>query len=226
MAVRGEDSEQFAAVVLAGGRARRLGGADKPGITIAGRTLVAVVAGAALTAGAGRVVVVGPRRPGLARELAGEGAAGPRTAGQVAAIMKFTCEQPPGSGPIPAVRAGLELVRQPWSMLLAADQPFLRERQLHALLAAAQAAGSAVLTDDQGRPQWLASCWRTAELRAVLASYRGSSLHGVLEPLRPAGVTADTEADQPPPWLDCDTAADIAVATDWARFDRTDREPT
>src|SRR5690242_5757560 len=56
---------RIAALVLAGGRASRLGGADKPGITIGGRSLLAAVASAARDAGASRVVVIGPARPDL-----------------------------------------------------------------------------------------------------------------------------------------------------------------
>jgi molybdopterin-guanine dinucleotide biosynthesis protein A len=48
-------------VVLAGGAGRRLGGRHKPGITVAGRTLLDHVLDA--VAAADRVVVVGPRQP-------------------------------------------------------------------------------------------------------------------------------------------------------------------
>ncbi|WP_439951655.1 NTP transferase domain-containing protein, partial [Actinomadura kijaniata] len=45
-------------MILAGGEARRLGGADKPAAAVGGRPLLAWVAEAA--AGARRLVVVGP----------------------------------------------------------------------------------------------------------------------------------------------------------------------
>jgi molybdopterin-guanine dinucleotide biosynthesis protein A len=145
--------------------------------------------------------VVGSPRPGLAGELAAWGCA-----------VTFTTEQPPGAGPVPALRAGLQLIAAPWLILLAADLPFLRDSHLRALLAAAtgQQARGAMLVDDQGRPQWLASCWRTADLTAALAGYQGSSLGGVLGPLRPVEVTVAPE--QAPPWLDCDTPQDVAAA--------------
>jgi molybdopterin-guanine dinucleotide biosynthesis protein A len=189
------------ALVLAGGRARRLGGADKPGIAIGGRPMVAAVAAAAAGAGAGQLVVVGPPRPGLADELAARGCA-----------VTFTSEQPPGAGPVPALRAGIALVAAPWLFLLAADLPFLRDIHLRALLTAAigPRASGAILVDDRGRPQWLASCWRTADLATALARYQGSSLRGVLGPLRPAEVTV--APDHAPPWLDCDTPQDVAAA--------------
>ncbi|HEY3261982.1 MAG TPA: NTP transferase domain-containing protein, partial [Pseudonocardiaceae bacterium] len=52
---------RWAAVVLAGGRARRLGGVDKVGLAIGGRTLLDGVLVAC--DGAEPIVVVGPRRP-------------------------------------------------------------------------------------------------------------------------------------------------------------------
>ncbi|NUW41709.1 molybdenum cofactor guanylyltransferase [Nonomuraea rhodomycinica] len=107
----------YDAVVLAGGEARRLGGADKPGLVVGGRTLLERVAGA--VSGAGRVVVVGP-----ARDLPG---------------VVFTQEDPPGGGPVPALRAGLREVTAPRVVLLAADLPFLTPPHISALLAAADA---------------------------------------------------------------------------------------
>lgn len=199
----------FAAIVLAGGQGERLGGADKPGLRIGGRSMLATVVGVAVSAGAQAVVVVGPRRPGL----------GP--------LVRFTSEQPPGAGPVPALRAGLRLVTASWLLLLAADLPFLRAEHLRALVEAAsradgrESAGSAVLADPSGSAQWLVSAWRTADLRAALAGYRGDSLHGVLAPLRPAEVTIATGGG-PPPWLDCDTPGDLAMALEWVRREETD----
>ncbi|MEL3949629.1 NTP transferase domain-containing protein, partial [Streptomyces sp. LNU-CPARS28] len=50
------DTAAFDAVVLAGGRAARLGGADKPGVRVGGRALLDRVLAAC--AGAGTTVVV------------------------------------------------------------------------------------------------------------------------------------------------------------------------
>jgi molybdopterin-guanine dinucleotide biosynthesis protein A len=195
------EDQSIAAVVLAGGQARRLGGADKPGISIGGRTLVSLVVDAAAQAGAGRIVVVGPSRPGLA------------TPG---ATIEFTRERPPGGGPVPALRAGLRLVTESWLLLLAADVPFLRARHLRALLLAARPSGRAVLADDHGRPQWLCGCWRAADLRLAMTGYLGGSLRGALEPLRPVLVGIEVTATEPPPWLDCDSPPDIAAARAWS----------
>jgi molybdopterin-guanine dinucleotide biosynthesis protein A len=193
--------EPVAAVLLAGGRAARLGGADKPGITISGRSLLATVAAAAADAGASRIIVVGPSRPGL-----------------TAPSVEYTTEQPPGAGPVPALRAGIARVAEPWLFLLPADLPFLRGAHLRTLLATAeqrQTAG-ALLLDMQGRKQWLISCWRSEPLTSALTGYGGAALGGVLGRLDPAEVTVAQEPGQPPPWLDCDTDEDLAAALAFA----------
>lgn len=179
--------EPYDAVVLAGGSARRLGGADKPGALVRGRTLIGWVAAAA--GDAARLIVVGPARPELPQ----------------AVVVR---EDPPGSGPVPALRAGLAEVRAPWVALLAADLPYFRESHLALLREAARDAAGAVLVDSGGREQWLAGFWRTSSLRGALEAYEGSSLFGVLGPLKPEPVTvADGE-----PWFDCDTPADLERA--------------
>jgi hypothetical protein len=55
---------RLAAIVLVGGLAAGLGGADKPGLVVGGRTLLAATASAAAGAGAGHIMIVGPDRPG------------------------------------------------------------------------------------------------------------------------------------------------------------------
>ncbi|WP_399128711.1 molybdenum cofactor guanylyltransferase [Actinacidiphila sp. ITFR-21] len=79
-------TRSYDAVVLAGGAARRLGGADKPALPVGGRTLLDRVLAAC--AGADRTVVVGPRRP-------------------TARPVRWAGEEPPGGGPLPALAAGL-----------------------------------------------------------------------------------------------------------------------
>jgi molybdopterin-guanine dinucleotide biosynthesis protein A len=182
------EPEPYDAVVLAGGGARRLNGADKPGLVVGGRPLVSWVAEA--VADAGRLVVVGPRRPELPGAVA-------------------VREDPPGGGPIPALRAGLARVRSPWTAVLAADLPFLRAGHVGELRRRARDHDGALFVDPGGRPQWLAGVWRTAGLAGALDRYDGTSLRGLMEPLEPARV-------RPPlgerPWQDCDTPSDIESA--------------
>ena len=229
----------FGIIILAGGRATRLGGADKPGLVVGGQTLLAAVVAAGTEAGARRVMVVGPDRPGTAD-------------GRRRGAIRFVREEPPGSGPVPALRRGLaelaprhRLAEQaprrglaeqalrrglaepdgpggqgaegePWVAVLAADLPFLRAAHLRTLLAAAAGRDGAVLADEGGRAQWLAGCWRTGALRRAAAGYQGSSLHGLLAPLRPVSVSVAPGPGEPPPWLDCDTEQDLRCARDLA----------
>jgi molybdopterin-guanine dinucleotide biosynthesis protein A len=183
-------------IVLAGGAARRLGGQDKPGLRIGGRTLIQRVLAAGREAGAATLIVVGPRRD------------------DVDNVLFVQDEQ---DGPVLAVKRGLAEVSAPWVALLAADLPFLRARHIGALLRAAAGKNGAVLVDDDGREQWLAGCWRTETLRRALETYQGKSLHGLLAPLGPA--TIRPEPGEPPPWLDCDTPADVEHARQLASGD-------
>ncbi|MGI5246423.1 molybdenum cofactor guanylyltransferase [Dactylosporangium sp. CA-139066] len=80
---------RLAAVVLAGGQARRFGGRDKPMVAVGGQPMVGRVLTAAAEAGMAPRVVVGPPREGL-------------PAGVV-----VVQEEPPGGGPVAAVAAGL-----------------------------------------------------------------------------------------------------------------------
>jgi len=229
---RGDSAPRADAIVLAGGRASRLGGADKPGLAVGGRSLVGSVVAAAAEAGARLVVVVGPDRPELRIRAAGRPGraradpAGPGPAPRLRAVR----EDPPGSGPVPALRRGLAEVTAPWVFLLAADLPFIRAGHLGSLLADASGGGradasgggqvapaaGAVLADDTGRPQWLAGCWQTGALRDAVGRYRGGSLHGLLGLLAPALLWPAPDQAGPPPWLDCDTEDDVRLARAWS----------
>ena len=214
--------------MLAGGRASRLGGADKPGLVVGERSLVASVVSAAAAAGAGLVVVVGPPRPGLVL---------------AAGRLRVVREEPPGSGPVPALRRGLAEVAAPWVLVLAADLPFIRAGNLTSLLAAAagtRPATGAVLADDdrrrragrtavgtppgrrrragrrRRRPQWLAGCWPTEALRVASHGHRGGALGGLLGPLSPVLLGPAPGQPGPPPWLDCDTEDDVRRARAWS----------
>ncbi|WP_328589172.1 NTP transferase domain-containing protein [Actinomadura logoneensis] len=183
-------ADGFDAVLLAGGRARRLGGANKPAMRVGGTPLLVLTAGA--VEAAGRVVVVGPPHPDLPDAT-------------------YVREDPPGSGPVPALRAGLAEVGAPWTVLLAADLPFLRAGHVAALLRAARRAGAdgALFEDDEGRAQWLTGVWRTASLRRALDGYSGARLRDVLGGLEPVAVR---DAGDRPPWFDCDTPEALAEA--------------
>ena len=191
-------TQSYDAIVLAGGAGRRLGGAGKAALEVGGRTLLEWVLAAA--AGAERRIVVGPDPwPG------GVVARGAPAGGLPDVVV--VREQPPGGGPVRALRRGLAEVTAPLLVLLAADLPFLRAAHVEMLVASCGGADGAMLADDGGRPQWLAGCWRAAALRAALAGYAGDSMRGLLGPLKPGLVRVPGE-----PWRDCDTPEDLARA--------------
>jgi molybdenum cofactor guanylyltransferase len=187
---------RFDAVVLAGGRARRLGGVDKVALDVGGAPLLDRVVEA--VAGAGRVVVVGPERP-------------------TRRPVVWTSERPAGGGPAAGLAAGLQLVDAPEVVVVAGDLPFLDAAAVAALWTASAGHDGAVLVDQDGTEQVLAGCWSTAALRAAvrrLGDVDGRSVRAVLEGLRRAHVRLP--ADRPPAWFDCDTADDLRDARERA----------
>lgn len=181
-------AERFDALVLAGGLARRLDGADKPALTLGGVTLLDRVVAAC--AEARDVVCVGPQRP-------------------TRRPVRWTREDPPGSGPAAALAVGIELTRSPHVVVLAADLPFLTVELVHSLWTAAAGSGGdgAVLTDRAGRDQWLAACYRRDRLSEAIAgcgSTAGLSLKRLLSGFELARVP-DLEGRA----FDCDTWEDV-----------------
>ena len=183
-------------VVLAGGAARRLGGSDKPGVRVGGRTLLDRVLAACPDAG--RTVVVGDPRPTVRP-------------------VRWTREEPPGGGPLPAVAAGVRETEAEVLLVLSADLPFLDRdtvRRLLDALAEAPEAEAALLTDADGRDQPLVAAYRSGplvrELTRLTHDHRGLAhmpLRYLTAGLRPTRVAAGPLAS-----FDCDTWEDIASA--------------
>ncbi|MET9605070.1 NTP transferase domain-containing protein [Streptomyces sp. NPDC006512] len=189
----------YDAIVLAGGAARRLGGADKPALRVGGRALLDRVLDACVDAGT--TVVVGGRRA-------------------TARPVRWVREDPPGGGPLAALDAGLRATTAPLVLVLSADLPFLDRDTVRALLAAdgrdrPDRPDGALLRDPDGRDQPLVAAYRAEPLRreiALLATEHGT-LHGL--PLR--ALTAELDltpvtAAAPLASFDCDTWEDLAAA--------------
>jgi molybdopterin-guanine dinucleotide biosynthesis protein A len=186
-----ETRPPYTAVVLAGGKAARLGGQAKPQLLVGGRPILAAVLDA--VADADRRIVVGPPQP-------------------VPADVSLVREQPPGGGPVAAIRAGLAGVDTDAVLVLAGDLPFLTA-DLVAGLRERLTGDGVMVVDDTGRDQYLLGAWRTAVLRAAVDSARGPvPLRRVLAPIAVRRWRPDVAPGQPPPWLDCDTPADLARA--------------
>ncbi|WP_062303905.1 molybdenum cofactor guanylyltransferase [Demequina subtropica] len=135
------------AVIVAGGRGSRLGGESKPDLVVGGRSLLDRAVEA--VAGAEAVVVVGgPRRDGL----------------------RWTVEDPPGSGPAAALAAGLASLaidREPagLTVVLGVDTP--RATEAVPLVVGAADASSGVgawIVDAEGVPQYLLAAYPTDAL--------------------------------------------------------------
>lgn len=135
-------------LVLAGGAARRMGGADKALLEIAGVTLLDRVLGAARPV-CDRLVVVGPVRPTSVAEVA------------------FVVEDEPGGGPGAAVAAGLDSLPDcDVVVVLAVDLPLLTTTDVSALLAALDRAGAdaAAAAGDRKDPNPLLAAYRAPTL--------------------------------------------------------------
>ncbi|MCB5163387.1 molybdenum cofactor guanylyltransferase [Streptomyces bambusae] len=183
----------YDAIVLAGGAARRLGGADKPGLSVGGRALLDRVLDACRDAAT--TVVVGGRRA-------------------TARPVDWTREEPPGGGPLAALDAGLRRVTADRVLVLSADLPFLGPGTVHTLLGALHRE-AVLLTDADGRDQPLVAAYRAEPLRrelALIAAEHGT-LYGLPLRLLVEGLELDrTAAGSPLASFDCDTWEDLAAA--------------
>ncbi|MFF3659690.1 NTP transferase domain-containing protein [Streptomyces olivochromogenes] len=191
----------YDAVVLAGGAARRLGGADKPGLRVGGRPLLDRVLAACATATT-TVVVAEPR--------------------QTARPVEWAREEPPGGGPLAALDAGLRHISAEHVVVLSADLPFLDQATVRRLLDALRTGDApqgparvdgVLLTDPDGRDQPLVAAYRADALRRELAALAVD--HGGVTglPLRRLTAALDlTRISDPVASFDCDTWDDIAAA--------------
>lgn len=208
---------RFDAIVLAGGRAARLGGIDKPAEPVGGRSLVGRVLDA--LDGAARILVVGgaPASIDAVASASIDASASASASASAQARVRAVVESPPGRGPVHAVAAALPGVTSTRVALLAADLPFLTAAALDTLRAGLDQPGpDAVLAlDDRGQDQFLLAMWDTTALRAAVAGLGGTVDRPVRALYGRARVRRVSLAGFPPPWWDCDTADDLATARAW-----------
>lgn len=201
-------ANRIAAIVLAGGRASRLGGAAKPLLEVGGRTLLDHAVAA--VADCDPVVVVGPRMP---------------VAGNVAWVR----EDPPFGGPVAAIAAGLAhletIAPEPTTTepttaepaptaevyVLAADLPNADEAvallRRHPI---SPAEDGVCLSDASGRMQWLTGRYRVDALRAAARALpdegRDASARALLGGLTLTAVDAGGLAADIDTWDDLERA--------------------
>lgn len=164
----------------------------KPALRVGGRALLGRVTDA--LAAAERIVVVGDA----------EGAT---------RADRVTREDPPGSGPVAGLAAGLHEVVSATVVLAAGDLPFLSADAIRALVAASAGHDAAVAIDDDGRDQLLLAAWRTDRVAARVAALPGSA--AVRRVYDGADVVRVRLGGEPPPWWDCDTPEQLARARHW-----------
>ncbi|WP_194765013.1 molybdenum cofactor guanylyltransferase [Microbacterium sp. UFMG61] len=184
-----------AAIVLAGGRASRLGGAAKPLLEVGGRTLLDHAVAA--VADCDPVIVVGPRMP-------------------VAGNIAWVRENPPFGGPVAAIAAGLAhlgstALETAEVYVLAADLPNADEAvallRRHPL---SPSEDGVCLSDASGRMQWLTGRYRVDALRAAAQALpdegRDASARALLGGLTLTAVDAGGLAADIDTWDDLERA--------------------
>ena len=180
------------AIILAGGRATRLGGAAKPLLEVGGMGLLSNTISAAREAGANRIIVAGD--PVL--DDAG---------------LEWVREDPPFGGPVAAIVAALGHVTADWTLVLACDVPGI-DQALRLLPLKRPEGDGAHLRDSARRPQWLTALYRTSALRSAAEALpdrgRDAPVRSLVGGLRLAVVEAPATATR-----DVDTWEDL----EWAR---------
>ena len=176
------ESLRIGAVILTGGSAVRLDGADKASIELGGLTLLEHALGAMLDVD--EVVVVGDPVP-------------------TTRPVTFTREDPAGGGPAAGLLAGLgRFARRPdLVVVLAVDMPLVTSSTIRRLVEAVRGSAAAdqftvdgaALIDEVGAVQYLCAAYSLAGLNRVRPSYEeehGLSMRALISTLRLEHVPA------------------------------------
>lgn len=178
------------AIVLAGGRGSRVGGAVKPLFEVNGTSLLRAAVGAVRARGARRVVVAAPV---LDDDL----------------DVTWVSEDPPFGGPVAGIAAALDRVDADEVFVVASDLPTVGS----ALVALPDrlAVGVDGVCLDDGRRQWLMGRYRSAALRtaasALPAGGRDASMRALL-----GGLIVDAVVVAPALTRDIDTWDDLRAS--------------
>lgn len=166
---------RIGAVILSGGSAVRLDGADKASIEIGGLTLLEHALGAMLDVD--EVVVVGDAVP-------------------TTRPVTFTREDPAGGGPAAGLLAAMRcFARRPdLLVVLAVDMPLVTSLTVRRLVEASTAeVDGAALVDEAGQVQYLCAVYSYAALERARPAYEdehGLSMRALIDSLRIEQVPA------------------------------------
>lgn len=184
------------AILLVGGRSRRMGGGLKPLIEIGGRTLFARSVTAMSDARCAPIIAAGPvldeRAP-----------------------VRWAREDPPFSGPVAGIAAAMRALapdeNPEWMLILAGDLPHVHPVVARLTAVAASDASDAIVFRADGHPQWLAGIYRTVALRGALAALDGGAADASCRALL-GGLEIAWLTDHDGITADIDTPADLARA--------------
>lgn len=177
------------AIVLAGGKASRMGGVDKPALVVGGRRMLDTALDA--VADCECTVVVGPYRDDLPQHIV-----------QVQ-------ESPSGAGPVAAVAAGfaaLDSNPEDVIVVIASDLPFVCAETVRTL-AERGSGGAAFAVDADDHVQFLFSAWSSSVLGAQLNAL-DSHANQPMKFLVPEHYARVPVTDG----IDCDTRSDLEEA--------------
>lgn len=180
------DAADVTGVVLAGGRSRRFGEADKALAKLDGTALVGHVV-RALAGVVSRVVV--NCRPDQ-REPFGAAIA---EAG-VDATVEFALDEEPDEGPLAGLRTALAAVETPYAAVLACDMPLVTAETLATLCARARDTGETVVPRTDGGFEPTCAVYHVPTARRAADERYGAgerSLHALLSALDPTVVDAE-----------------------------------
>jgi molybdopterin-guanine dinucleotide biosynthesis protein A len=138
------ERDQVTALILAGGKATRLGGVDKREIVVDGRTIFERQV-EALAPCVAEIIVSSPR-----------------------AIAGYRCVADPvaGAGPLAGIAAGLAAATTPWLFVIAGDMPHVHRGFVEYVLSRGDATCDAVGIRIGGLPEPLCTLLRIAAWRA------------------------------------------------------------
>lgn len=172
-----------AAIIVVGGSARRLNGVAKPWLSIGGLPIIDRIIDT-VRPHVQQCVLVGEAPDWWSRD-----------------DIEWTREEPAGTGPAAAVRAGVARLEPGVDevLLLAGDAPMIADPV--AALLATDLSFDGVAVESDGRLQFLCARLRRQPLERALAT-GGSSMHSVYEHLQVLNIPAVL--------TDCDTWEDVA----------------